>query len=118
MPLTILTEIEAKSAGCNSDWFAAEAARKALVAGRAAYWSAHLYHNQIACNAAPLANVHDLDTACSYVSQRSRFMSSPAAVGAFLDRLHPANDLARVALIVARAKWCATFEDAAIEEAA
>jgi len=113
MPLAILTASEARAAGCGeTDTITFRAAEENAKAGRPGFWSAHSYHQANLTTAASIANDEGLDAACRYVAEGAsdRRWNRVEWVAHFLDRLHPANPAARTDLILARAKWCASFD--------
>lgn len=107
----VLTVPEARRIGLHLiDSFAFAKAIEADRDGRPAYFSGHFYHDQVSSNAAPLANITDLEFACCYVARRIHTMPEAESVGAFLDQIHPANNAAAAALESARSRWCAKAE--------
>lgn len=116
MNLRILTADEARAAGCgetDSRTFNLSADNAKI--GKPGFWSRHSYHQALLTTAATIANDESLEAACVHVATGAmdRRWSAVEWVGRFLDRLYPANAIARGELIMARASWCATFSEVA-----
>lgn len=105
--LKILTDAEALPL-CRHDAFGISKTRKALAAGREAYWSEHRYGQAAFINAFDIALTDGLDAACRQLAAL-RPEKASANIAAFLAKLHPANQSARTALIRAEAEFLATF---------
>lgn len=109
--LQILTDAEALPL-CRNDAFGIEKTRKALAAGREAYWSEHRYGQAAFINAFDIALNDGLDAACRELASLRPAQAS-ANIARFLAKLHPANATGRAALIRAESEFLATFTEAA-----